>query len=324
MNSIKSFPERLVEKLPLPFWLSWLFFWFFIFAVDLFFSFGSPGHSHLTELGVNLFSASVCISVGLSARILANLYPDLALFVSADANEMENWYAEKMSWIFHGYRPIIAGILFASLVELTVGSLINSFNQSNEFLLYFRMTYRLIGFFFLGLSIWSLANVLLLPSQLLRFKFKPRLSSLSGIGLQALGSAFLKMSLITIVCFIFLVFNILVSPLNDNVVILIWVGVGTVLIFCFFLLPQLGIHRIMALEKRQQLVSFSNHLEDALSKSMINPSAENMQRLKEMFELQSYLKSLNDWPFNVSAFWQLVSALLIPLLLVVLQIIFRV
>jgi hypothetical protein len=226
--------------------------------------------------------------------------------------------------IFQGHRPIIAGIAFALVVELTVGSTINSLNQFTEFLLYFRMSYRLLGFFFLGLSLWSLANVLMLPSKLLRFKFKPRLSNLSGIGLQALGSAFLKMSLITIVCFIFLVFTILVSPLTSNIIILIWVGIGSVLILCFFLVPQLGIHRIMAVEKRQQLISFSKHLEEALSKSMNEPTSENMQRLKEMFELQAYLKSLNDWPFDTSTLWQLISALLIPLLLVILQIFFKV
>ncbi len=324
MESIKSYPERIAGKLPLPFWLSWFLFWIAIFVTDLYFSLESTGHSHLTELGVTLFCASVCISVGLAARIIGNLHPDIALFIDADAAELENWYAKKLQRIFQGHWPIIAGIAFALVVEFTVGSTINSLNQSSEFLLYFRMSYRLLGFFFLGLSLWSLANVLMLPSELLRFKFKPRLSNLSGIGLQALGSAFLKMSLITIACFIFLVITILVSPLTGNIIILIWVGIGSVLIFCFFLLPQLGIHRIMAVEKRQQLISFSKHLEEALSKSMNDPTSENMQRLKEMFELQTYLKSLNDWPFNMSAFWQLISALLIPLLLVILQIIFKV
>ncbi len=323
MKSIKSYPERIVAKLRLPIWLSWFFFWIIIFATDLYFSIGSTRHSHLTELGVTLFCASVCISVGLSSRIMVNLYPDIVLFIDADPNGLENWYAQRLQWIFQGHRPIIAGISFAALVEFTVGSLINSLNQSSEFILYFRMTYRMLGFFFLGLSLWSLGNVLVMPSQLLRFKFKPRLSNLSGIGLQALGSAFLKMSLISIVCFIFLVFTILVSPLAGNVIILLWVGIGLVLIFCFFLLPQLGIHRIMALEKRQQLISFSHHLEEALIKSMNNPSYENIQHLKEMFALQTYLKSLNDWPFNTNALWQLISALLIPLMLVILQIMFR-
>ena len=80
----------------------------------------------------------------------------------------------------------------------------------------------------------------------------------------------------------------------------------------------------MALEKRQQLISFSKHLEEALSKSMDDPTPENMQQLKEMFGLQTYLKNLNDWPFNITSLWQLISSLLIPLLLVILQIIFKV
>jgi hypothetical protein len=91
MVSIKSYPERIASTLPLPFWLSWFFFWITIFAIDLCFSVGLTGHSHLTELGVTLFCASICISVELSARIMVNLYPDIALFIDADAAELENW-----------------------------------------------------------------------------------------------------------------------------------------------------------------------------------------------------------------------------------------
>ncbi|MEJ0054290.1 MAG: hypothetical protein WDN75_00725 [Bacteroidota bacterium] len=56
---------------------------------------------------------------------------------------------------------------------------------------------------------------------------------------------------------------------------------------------------------------------------MKEPTSENIEKLKLMVELQLYLKGLNDWPFNMTAMWQLISALLIPLLLVILQIVFK-
>lgn len=59
-----------------------------------------------------------------------------------------------------------------------------------------------------------------------------------------------------------------------------------------------------------------------MEKSLKDPSSENMQRLKELFELQGHLKNMNEWPFNVNTLWQLISALLIPLLLAVLEIVF--
>ena len=114
----------------------------------------------------------------------------------------------------------------------------------------------------------------------------------------------------------------ILAGLGNNFKVLIWEGLGAVLIFCFFLLPQIGIHRIMSNEKEQRILSFSHHLEMALEKSLNDPSSENMQRLKELFELQEHLKNMNEWPFNVNSLWQLITALLIPLILALLEIIF--
>lgn len=158
--------------------------------------------------------------------------------------------------------------------------------------------------------------------QLIRFKVKISLNQLSGRGLLALGSAFFKMSIAITFCFILIVLTGMLAGLVNNFAILIWEGLGAVLIFCFFLLPQIGIHRIMSNEKEQRILSFSHHLESALEKSLRDPSSENMQRLKELFELQEHLKKMNEWPFNVNTIWQLITALLIPMALALLEIIF--
>ena len=324
LKSIRSYPEKMVGFLPFPFWASVLLLWTLIFVIDLWASRGiSPGHGHQTELGITFFCAALSISIGLCARIMVNLFQDLVLFIEWNPLELETWYYNKLNRIYQGIWPLVSSFAFALIVEFTIGSVINSMNSDSEFLLYYRMGYRLFGFFLLGISLWALIHVMILPSQLLKFKFKLRLSNLSGIGLQALGNSFFKMSLTTIACLLILVITIVISPLKNNNIVLIWVGFGSILIFCFFLLPQIGIHRIMAIEKRQQLISFSNHLEEALARSMKEPTSENMQKLKELFDLQAYLKSMNDWPFNTNALWQLISALLIPLLLVILQIVFK-
>jgi hypothetical protein len=180
----------------------------------------------------------------------------------------------------------------------------------------------MIGFFFLGISLWALVNVLLVPMQLIQFKIRISLNQLSGRGLQALGGAYFQMSIAITISFVLIVVTSLVAGLGNNVSVLIWEGVGAILIFCFFLLPQVGVHRIMAQEKTQRILSFSHHLESALEKSLADPSSENMQRLKELFELQEHLKKMNEWPFDVNTIWQLITALLIPLLLALLEIVF--
>jgi hypothetical protein len=78
----------------------------------------------------------------------------------------------------------------------------------------------------------------------------------------------------------------------------------------------------MVAEKTQRLTSFTHHLEAAMERSLKDPSSENMKMLKELFDLQSHLKEMNEWPFNTNTLWQLITALLIPIALTVLQLFF--
>lgn len=323
VTPVQSYPERLGRVSPLPYWLVMLIFWMAVFAVDFQLSAKDQHYSHYTELGITFFYASIGIALGLTCRIMNNLYKDILLFVDAKEEEIGAWYFSKLRLAYTGWAPWAAGLLFALVVELTAGHQVDAYSQANEGLLYFRMVYRFTGFVLLGMSMWALMNMLFLPSGLARFPFKSGLSTLSGFGFFSLGNAFVKMSLITIACFFVLVCTIMVSPLAGDPIVLIWVLAGSVLIFCFFLLPLISIHRIMTKEKREQFIFFSGQLDAAFTDTRKNPSLENLAKVKEMLELHQHLKNLNDWPFNTAALWQLISVLLIPLLMVVLQIVFQ-
>ncbi len=322
--SIKSYPARLVDKIPLPYWMSLLILWEIIFLADYIYSFNIPGgHHHIAAFGtISLFFASICINVVYCSKVLVNLYPDLALFIDHDQHELRSWYEQKLKWCYQGVWPLLAGILFALLEDFTIGDLARSFTPDDSILQNLRSGYRIVGFFFVGMSLWALVNVLIIPMQLIQFRVRIRLNQLSGRGLQALGASFFKMSIAITSSFVLIIMTTILAGQGNNFTVLLWEGLGAILIFCFFLLPQIGIHRIMSNEKEQRILSFSHHLEQALEKSLDDPSSENMQRLKELFELQEHLKNMNEWPFNINTLWQLITALLIPLLLALLEIVF--
>jgi hypothetical protein len=319
-----SLPERSVRKIPLPYWLIMILIWESIFLIDYLLGFSYPnGHDHIAEFGcLVLFFALVCMTIIYCSKVLTRLFTDMRLFIDHNETELYEWYHRKLKASYEGIAPVIFGIIFTILVNFTVGSTINQFTPSGTALHYLRQGYEYAGFFFLGLGIWALVNVLLIPVFLTRFKIKVSVNQISGRGLQALGSAYFKMSLAITVTFTPLVVAAIISPLMEDLSILIWLGIGTLAIFGFFLLPQIGIHRIMAFEKQQRLLSFAIHLEDAMERSLKEPTPENMQRLKDYFELQQHLKNMNDWPFNVSTMWQLVTALFIPVILALLEIFF--
>jgi hypothetical protein len=321
---IRSYPEKLVRWIPLPYWLILLLVWQLFFLLDYFSGLTIAGaHDHIAEYGcVLFFFALVCITIIYCSKVLVRLYSDIRLFIDHDEAELGEWYQKRLQLSYEGVWPMLFGLVFTVVVNITVGHTMNQFTPAKTIVYYVRAGYEYAGFFFLGTGIWALLNVVLIPIALTRYKIKVTVNQISGRGLQALGAAYFKMSLAITVTFIPLVLAAILSPLLEDFSILIWLGAGTVAIFGFFLLPQIGIHRIMAHEKQQRLVSFSAHLEDAMERSLKEPTSENMQRLKDYFELQEHLKNMNEWPFNVSTLWQLITALFIPVILAILEIFF--
>lgn len=322
--AVRSYPERVFGWIPLPYWLGILIAWELIFLADYLLGIDIPGgQEHLVEFGcLILFFALVCCIIIFCSRILTAMYKDVMLFIDQDQDGFTTWYHRQLRRSYEGFFPLAFGVAFAIFEIFTAGPYIHSFTPKGTALYYLRLTYEFAGFFFLGAGVWALINVVRIPIQLTKYKIKVSLTQVSGRGLQALGTSYFKMSLSIIITFIPLVIAVIASPLSENTFILAWLGGGLVLIFGFFLLPQVGVHRIMAAEKTSRLTSFTHHLEEAMERSLKDPSSENMKRLKELFDLQAHLKHMNEWPFNTNTLWQLLTALLIPVALTVLQIFF--
>jgi hypothetical protein len=320
--TIVSYPERIVRRIPLPYWLVYLVLWELVFLADYILGFQvEDGHRYSAEFGfLVLFFAMVCITVTYCSRVLASLYPDLAMFVDHDQDEFKKWYEVQLSRSYQGIMPVAFGLTFAIVESLTAGSVIRQFTAAGTSLFTLRVVYEFVGFFFLGVAVWALINVVRIPIALTRYRIKVSLNQVSGRGLQALGMSFFRMSMSIVGVFFPLAIAVMISPLSNNPYILGWLSLGLLMIFGFFILPQIGVHRIMTYEKNQRLLAFTQHLEDAMERSLKDPTSENMQRLKGLFDLQAHLRNMNEWPFNTNTLWQLITALLIPVVLAVMQI----
>lgn len=255
--------------------------------------------------------------------MLIKLFPQLIRFIEEDKEKLKRWYESKLKSCYEGVWPLAFGVIISIAAITSIYPLVTNLTLSTDFPLYYRMSYLALGFFFLGISLWALIKVALIPMELTRMKLKVSINQFSGNGLQALGSSFLKMSLSIAVSFILIVGTAIVAPFEKNLIVLIWLGVAAFLIFGFFLVPQIGIHRVMVNEKTNRMFSFTHHLEDAMDRTLKDPSAENMQRLKELFEVQNHLKGMNEWPFDFNSVWQLLTALIIPIILAAIEILFK-
>lgn len=322
---VKSYPERFIGFIPLPYWLSVILFWESVFLVDYLVSlFMAGGREHIHVFGlITLFFSSLCIGTIYCSRVFHQLYPSLPLFIDEPVDQLFRFYRTELEKCYKGFLPLLAGLVCALASYFSLRSYVLGLSPNHEILITFRLAYLFVGFFFLGIALWALVRAIHIPMAFAQRNIKVSTHQFAGNGLQALGGAFFRMSFSITITFLLVVVTVITSPYARDVIVLVWIGTAALLIFGFFILPQIGIHQIMAHEKNQRMLAFSTHLEEAMQKSLQNPSSENMQRLKELFELQQHLKNMNEWPFDVNSVWQLITALLIPLALAALEIIFN-
>lgn len=324
-NNVKSYPEKIISLIPLPSWLAWVLFWQLLFLIDYLITLNvddTNAHSMVFAC-ISLFFASLCIVTIYCSKVLIRLYPHLERFIEEKKDTLKTWYASQLKSCYESYWPLISGVVISVAAVISIYPLLVQLTPPIDFLFYYRLSYLVLGFFFLGVSIWALIKVALIPMELTKMKVKVSISQFSGNGLQALGASFLKMSLSITVSFILIVAASIVAPFENNLIVLIWLGLAALLIFGFFLLPQIGIHRVMVNEKTNRMSNFTHHLEEAMDRTLKDPSVENMQRLKELFEVQNHLKAMNEWPFDLTSIWQLLTALIIPIILAAIEILFK-
>ncbi|MBS1682240.1 MAG: hypothetical protein JST48_11055 [Bacteroidetes bacterium] len=321
---VSSYPEQIFRFIPLSRWLSILLFWEIIYSIDYLIvrSIPSANGNALVFALLTFFFASICIGTVYCSKVLQNLTPHLPLFIDEPVEALQLYFQKELKNCYNGFFPIGSGLLCAGIALLSFHSFIIELSPPDTSIIFFRSTYIFIGFFFLGMALWALLYAIKIPNDFTRFKIRVNTHQFAGNGLQALGSAYLKMSLSVSVAFLLIVLTALVTPYSLNLIVLVWLSIGALMIFGFFILPQLGIHRIMSNEKSQRMRTFSHHLEEAMDKSLKDPTSENMQRLRELFELQQHLSNMNEWPFDANSLWQLISALLIPIALTLLEILF--
>lgn len=321
---VKSYPERLVGFVPLPHWLTILLFWEVIFLSDYLTSLSMlQGHQHIHVFGLlTLFFASLCIGTIYCSHVFHRLLPSLPLFIDEPTDRLFQFYQRELEKCYQGFWPVLTGLLCAVAAFFSLRPFVMELTPIEGSLMAFRLSYVSFGFFFLGIALWALVRAIRIPLAFAQLKIKVSTHQFSGNGLQALGGAFFKMSFSIAITSLLVVVTVITSPYSRNMIVLVWIGIAALLIFGFFVLPQIGIHQIMANEKSQRMLAFSTHLEQAMQKSLQDPSSENMQRLKELFELQQHLKNMNEWPFDINSVWQLITALLIPLALAAIEIIF--
>jgi hypothetical protein len=318
-------PERIVKTLKMPYWLSYIIFWELLLAADFFLSHTyAPGKEMLPLMAAqNGFFILISSSIIYCSKQLERFFPSLCSFIDMPVPQLQEWYVKKLKLAYESKAAFFFACLFTALVTISIFPFIKSTSGDSDVLIYFRLITSFLGFFFAGLGIWAVVVIIRLASEIAEFKVKIAVFQNRQTGILSMGSLFLRMSFSIALANSMIVLTAIFSPFSGSWIVLFWLGIAALSVLAFFIIPQYGVHKIMAKEKEQRIEAFAGHLERAMEESLRNPDQSNMQKLRQLFELQHHLTQMNEWPFNYNALWQLLTALLIPILLAVVDIMWK-
>lgn len=248
-----------------------------------------------------------------------------------DSSDVGRWFQEQLGAILNSKWMGFLGSAVAVGIVSTVAyvtewySFPHSWFGNNIYLkLYLTIVLGIVSFC-MGAHVWLLFATALFVRRLGKIKIvKVSIYQHPSTSVKAIGTLFFKFSFSALGIYILWILAVLSSPLKEEVgyAILGWIIVMGILLVAYFVFPQYEIHKIMSELKHEKMRSFSKYLESSLESAIESPTSENVTRLKELFELQKHLDGMDDWPFNIQQILSILGAIIIPILLVILKILF--
>jgi hypothetical protein len=320
-----SIPEKMVRPFHLPYWLGFAIFWELLLALDFFLSHTyTPGKELLPLMASQHgFFILICCSIIYCSNQLERFFPSLCTFIDMPVPQLQEWYSKKLKLAYESKTALIFSFIFTTLVTASIFPFIESTSGDAKVLIAARVITSFFGFFFAGLGIWAVIVIIRFANEIADLKVKIAVFQNRQSGILSMGSLFLRMSFSIALANSMIVLTAVFSPFSGSWIVLFWLAIAVLAVLAFFIIPQYGVHKIMAKEKEQRIEAFAGHLETAMEESLRNPDQANMQKLRQLFELQHHLTQMNEWPFNYNALWQLITALLIPILLAVVDILWK-
>ena len=104
-----------------------------------------------------------------------------------------------------------------------------------------------------------------------------------------------------------------------GVVLVGWLTFAGCVVVAFFLFPQYRLHVAMSNAKANKIRTFTSNLSKELDKAIEKPTSSQIAYVKELFEIYQHLTEMPEWPFNSRNFLSLLSAVVIPILLSIVQ-----
>ena len=250
---------------------------------------------------------------------IESFYDILPNIVNLPRDVIISSFREQEADIFNDRKLIIFATVFIIFVHISgIDYHVVSFNSSIsdiifKFGYYFAVYIEGAGLYILLMTAWTVHKIGKLPLQV---------SALFS-DFHAIGMLYSKFTIYAASAYVMWgIFHMIVPPQFSSLKMILWFSSFAILLFVYFILPQVGIHRMMTSTKKGKIEMFSSQMSAALDEPFRVPNKENAAYLKDMLSVQNQINQMCDWPFGIYEILQIALILIIPLIIVLIEILY--
>lgn len=322
--------ERLVMRFRINPWLSWLIIGEVLGGTAYLAVLLSQGV--MTWIGQLAFMYAIVVMIAGAGPIwvrdeLEKLLPALNTFIKLPPKKIGQWYSNELRRIFSSTGMILTGIAVSALAMWSFTYMTEWYTKPviwwgtspGDWTVTIVVSFLA---FLCGMALYLIIQLAFLIHRIPDLPLQMTIYQHPSVSISAVGTVLQKF---TTICAITVgLISLTAIPLSPfryqmGVILIGWLTFAGLVVVGFFIFPQYRLHIAMSNAKANKLRTFSTTLSKALDKAIQHPTSDQIAYVKELFGIYQCLIEMPEWPFNARSFLSLLSAVVFPILLSVIQ-----
>jgi hypothetical protein len=237
-------------------------------------------------------------------------------------SDILKWYEDQMAIIFNEKRMFLSGVLVTIFVHLI------GFDQFGfSFQLFYSDIILKIDFIFahilMGAGLYPLIYTALMVHKISKLPLK--INIILSKNLQIKGFLYSKLTICAASVYaVWGCFHLSTPERLSTIWKIGWFSLFALLLLAYFILPQYSIHQMITKTKKEKLEMFSRQLMARAEKAFYGPNKDNISCLRNFLDIEHQLDEMCAWPFGSYELLHIVLIVIIPFIVVLLEVVFRI
>jgi len=171
-----------------------------------------------------------------------------------------------------------------------------------------------------GSMLWAMFRIATLMLWLgKKVEIRPSVFDSSSSPLRAVSAVLWKVSFTAIAIYVSIILWLILCA-NSRGVLTMTVAITFGIIFMlYFIIPQWNIHKTLLKLKQNRLRKLVKQVDSTFDKVTQNPTTENIQQLRSLFDVQRVINGKSPWSFGLTELLVLLGSVIVPLLILIID-----